>query len=108
MMTRRRAWLGGLALAAALAMAGCSAAAGTQSSGPSAASSADAAAMQNPNLDLGSSLGGKRAPDFRLVNQFSQQMSLTQFRGKVVLLGFEDSECTNVCPLTTQSMVLAK
>jgi hypothetical protein len=25
-----------------------------------------------------------------------------------VLLGFEDSECTTVCPLTTQSMVLAK
>jgi cytochrome oxidase Cu insertion factor (SCO1/SenC/PrrC family) len=108
MMTRRRAWLGGLVLAAALAMAGCSAAADTQPSGPSAASSADAAAMQNPNLDLGSSLGGKRAPDFRLVNQFGQQMSLSQFRGKVVLLGFEDSECTNVCPLTTRSMVLAK
>jgi cytochrome oxidase Cu insertion factor (SCO1/SenC/PrrC family) len=64
--------------------------------------------MQNPNLDTGSSLGGKRAPDFKLVNQFGQQMSLSQFRGKVVLLGFEDSECTNVCPLTTQSMVLAR
>ena len=35
-------------------------------------------------------------------------MSLSQFRGRVVLLGFEDSECTTVCPLTTQSMVLAK
>jgi len=64
--------------------------------------------MQNPNLDMGSSLGGKQAPDFTLVNQFGQQMSLSQFRGKVVLLGFEDSECTNVCPLTTRSMVLAK
>jgi hypothetical protein len=28
--------------------------------------------------------------------------------GKVVLLGFEDSQCTTVCPLTTQSMVWAK
>ncbi len=35
-------------------------------------------------------------------------MSLSQFRGRVVLLSFEDSECTTVCPLTTQSMVLAK
>ena len=64
--------------------------------------------MANPNLDLGSSLGGKVAPDFKLVNQFGQPMSLSQFRGRVVMLGFEDSECTTVCPLTTQSMVLAK
>jgi cytochrome oxidase Cu insertion factor (SCO1/SenC/PrrC family) len=74
----------------------------------SALSSASAAAEQNPNLDLGASLGGAPAPDIKLVNQFGQPMSLSQFRGRVVLLGFEDSECTNVCPLTTQSMVLAK
>ena len=108
MTTRRRAWLGGLAVTAALAMAGCSSSAGSQQAGPSAVSSADSAAMENPNLDLGSSLGDKQAPDFTLTNQFGQQMSLSQFRGKVVLLGFEDSECTTVCPLTTQSMVLAK
>ena len=35
-------------------------------------------------------------------------MSLSQFRGKVVMLAFEDSQCTTVCPLTTQSMVQAK
>jgi hypothetical protein len=35
-------------------------------------------------------------------------MSLSQFRGRVVMLSFEDSECTTVCPLTTQSMVIAK
>ena len=64
--------------------------------------------MENPNLDLGSSLGGKPAPDVKLVNQFGQPMSLSQFRGRVVMLSFEDSECTTVCPLTTQSMVLAK
>jgi cytochrome oxidase Cu insertion factor (SCO1/SenC/PrrC family) len=62
----------------------------------------------NPNLDLGSSLNGKAAADFTLTNQFGQKMSLSQFRGKVVMLGFEDSECTTVCPLTTESMVLAK
>jgi hypothetical protein len=32
------------------------------------------------------------------VNQFGQPMSLSQFRGKVVMLSFEDSECTTVCP----------
>src|SRR3984957_15348502 len=107
-MTRPVTWLAGLALAA-LAAAGCSSAAAQGSpSGMPALSPASPAAEQNPNLDLGSPLGGKPAPDFQLTNQFGQPMSLSQFRGRVVLLSFEDSECTTVCPLTTQSMVLAK
>ena len=112
---RRATWLTGLAVAAALALAGCSSsgssASGTssQSSGAQSSTSANSdAAMENPNLDLGSSAGDKPAPDLTLVNQFGQQMSLSQFRGKVVMLSFEDSECTTVCPLTTQSMVLGK
>src|SRR2546423_2899666 len=76
--------------------------------GNSSSTGPNTAAMDNPTLDLGSSLGGKPAPDFRLRNQFGQPMSLSQFRGKVVMLAFEDSECTNVCPLTTQSMLEAK
>ena len=109
--TRRATWLAGVAVTAALAVAGCSSSgsqSGSQGSGPSPANSANAAALENPNLDVGTSLGNKPAPDFKLVNQFGQPMSLSQFRGKVVMLGFEDSECTTVCPLTTQSMVLAK
>jgi cytochrome oxidase Cu insertion factor (SCO1/SenC/PrrC family) len=66
------------------------------------------AAMANPNLDLGTSLDNQAAPDITLTNQFGQPMSLHQFRGRVVILAFSDSECTTVCPLTTQSMVLAK
>jgi cytochrome oxidase Cu insertion factor (SCO1/SenC/PrrC family) len=69
---------------------------------------AGSAAMANPNLDLGTSLDNQTAPDIRLTNQFGQPMSLSQFRGRVVILAFADSECTTVCPLTTQSMVLAK
>jgi cytochrome oxidase Cu insertion factor (SCO1/SenC/PrrC family) len=105
-MTRPVTWLAGVALTAVLAVAGCSAS-GSPPASP-AGSSASAAAEENPNLDLGTSLGNKAAPDFRLVNQFGQPMSLSQFRGRVVMLSFEDSECTTVCPLTTQSMVLAK
>ncbi len=66
------------------------------------------AAAANPNLDPGSSLGGIRAPNFRLTNQFGQQISLSAFRGKVIILAFTDSECTTVCPLTTQAMLAAK
>src|ERR1700729_2959518 len=93
-------------LAAISGLAGC---------GTSASSAADAqaaptssAAEMNPNLAPGSSLGPQPAPDIKLVNQFGQPMSLSQFRGKVVMLAFEDSECTTVCPLTTQSMLQAK
>jgi cytochrome oxidase Cu insertion factor (SCO1/SenC/PrrC family) len=97
------------AVLATVALAGCGAAAQSpRSSAIPPMSAASQAAMENPNLDLGTSLGGKPAPDFTLVNQFGQQMSLSQFRGRVVLLSFEDSECTTVCPLTTQSMVIAK
>jgi cytochrome oxidase Cu insertion factor (SCO1/SenC/PrrC family) len=102
---------GALAAAAMLSLLTALAACGGTSSGSSAglqANPASSAAETNPNLDLGSSLGGQPAPDIKLVNQFGQPMSLSQFRGKVVLLGFEDSQCTTVCPLTTQSMVQAK
>src|SRR5580698_5811823 len=93
------------ALAGALLLAGCASGATSTSSSPN---SATAAEMNNPNLDPGTAMNGVSAPDLRLTNQFGQQMSLSQFRGKVVLLSFEDSECTTVCPLTTQSMVWAK
>jgi cytochrome oxidase Cu insertion factor (SCO1/SenC/PrrC family) len=108
-MTRRVAWLAGLAAAAALAVAGCSSAASQPATATATPMSEQSmAALENPNLDTGTSLGNKPAPDFTLVNQFGQPMTLSQFRGRVVLLSFEDSECTTVCPLTTQSMLIAK
>jgi cytochrome oxidase Cu insertion factor (SCO1/SenC/PrrC family) len=110
---RTRGPLAAAALLSVLtALAGCGASASSTSStsslGGMQANPASSAAEMNPNLDLGSSLGSLPAPDIKLVNQFGQPMSLSQFRGKVVMLGFEDSECTTVCPLTTQSMLQAK
>jgi cytochrome oxidase Cu insertion factor (SCO1/SenC/PrrC family) len=101
------------AVAGSLALAGCGgsgASSGGASSGGTgpAASPGSSAAAANPTLDLGSPLGGKPAPSIRLENQFGQPMSLAQFRGKVVLLGFVDSQCTTVCPLTTLAMLEAK
>ena len=101
-----------LAVIAALAVAGCASSASPSSSASSAGGSAMSvtgnAALANPNLDTGTPLGNRPAPDIKLVNQFSQPISLSQFRGHVVILAFSDSECTTVCPLTTESMVLAK
>jgi cytochrome oxidase Cu insertion factor (SCO1/SenC/PrrC family) len=110
---RARAALSAVALAGVLGglpgLAGCATGTPTSSqSGASQSAGPGSAAMDNPNLDLGSSLGERSAPDFRLQNQFGQPMSLSQFRGKVVMLAFEDSQCTTVCPLTTQSMLEAK
>jgi cytochrome oxidase Cu insertion factor (SCO1/SenC/PrrC family)/thiol-disulfide isomerase/thioredoxin len=61
----------------------------------------------NPVLDPGTPLAGA-APQFTLTDQFGRSVSLRSFRGKVVILGFTDSECTTVCPLTTTAMVDAK
>ena len=100
-MSRTARWLA--AATSALLLAGCAANVANTSStaGPQSAAA-------NPALDPGSSLGGVPAPDFTLVNQFGQSMSLHQFRGKVVILAFADSQCTTVCPLTTVSMVEAR
>jgi cytochrome oxidase Cu insertion factor (SCO1/SenC/PrrC family)/thiol-disulfide isomerase/thioredoxin len=59
------------------------------------------------SLDPGTPLAGQ-APDFTLKDQFGATMSLHSFRGKVVILAFNDSQCTTVCPLTTTAMVAAK
>jgi cytochrome oxidase Cu insertion factor (SCO1/SenC/PrrC family) len=65
------------------------------------------ALARNPSLDPGTPLT-RAAPGFTLTNQFGREVSLEQFRGKVVLLAFNDSECTTICPLTTTAMLDAK
>ena len=71
-----------------------------------AQSQADALAA-NPYLDPGTPVSGV-ASDFTLSDQFGQSVSLDSYRGKVVILAFNDSECTTVCPLTTTAMLDAK
>lgn len=108
---RRPALAGLIALAALTALAACGSQAAGGNAGQAGSSQAQGmqrAAAANPDLDPGSSLGGVAAPDFRLVNQFGQPVSLSAFRGKVVILAFTDSECTTVCPLTTVSMLEAR
>jgi len=61
----------------------------------------------NPYLDPGTPLS-RPAADFTLNDQFGQPVSLRSFRGKVVILAFNDSECTTICPLTTQAMLDAR
>lgn len=45
------------------------------------------------------------APAFQLIDQYGSRVSLTDFRGKVVILTFMDSQCKEVCPLTADQLI---
>jgi cytochrome oxidase Cu insertion factor (SCO1/SenC/PrrC family) len=47
-------------------------------------------------------LGGRPAPPFSLLDQHGERTSLSEFRGKVVVLTFIDSRCKTICPLTAE------
>ena len=68
---------------------------------------ASTALDSNPYLDPGTHLSAV-APGFTLTDQFDRPVSLRSFRGKVVILAFNDSECTTICPLTTTAMIDAR
>ena len=65
------------------------------------------AAVETPRLDPGTPLSAV-APTFTLTDQFGKRVSLRSFRGKVVVLSFNDPECTTICPLTTTALLRAK
>jgi cytochrome oxidase Cu insertion factor (SCO1/SenC/PrrC family) len=67
-----------------------------------------AAALANPDVSTGSSIGDRPAPRFALFDQDGHPTSLEDFRGKVVVLAFVDSHCTTICPLMTESMLQAQ
>lgn len=69
-----------------------------------AAPTVSAAEMADRNVSPGTWINVV-APSFTLRDQHNRQVSLAQFRGKVVVLAFIDSHCTTICPLTTQSML---
>ncbi len=97
-------WLGTVA---AVALVAAVVAVGVTSRKATPAGQDASALSSNPNVDPGTPLSG-RAPDFTLTDQFGQPVSMHSFRGRVVLLAFNDSECTTICPLTTAAMIAAK
>ncbi len=52
----------------------------------------------------GTDLGKQSAPNFQLTDQSGQQVSLTQFKGKPVVLTFLFTHCPDVCPLTAERL----
>jgi cytochrome oxidase Cu insertion factor (SCO1/SenC/PrrC family) len=45
------------------------------------------------------------APGFTLTDQDGHALSLSRFRGRVVVLEFMDPHCTDICPLVSQEFV---
>ena len=47
----------------------------------------------------------KAAPDFTLVDQNGQQLSMAGLRGKAVVLTFMDPHCVDICPIVSQEFL---
>lgn len=48
-----------------------------------------------------------KAPGFRLTDQNGKTISLSSLKGKVVVLGFMDPVCTDICPIVSSEIVKA-
>jgi cytochrome oxidase Cu insertion factor (SCO1/SenC/PrrC family) len=101
-----RAALAATVTVAAAALAAV-AVASSRPAGPADPSPANALA-RNPQVDPGTVLPDRPAPAFTLTDQFGRPVSLSQYRGRAVILAFIDARCTTLCPLTSAEMALAK
>jgi protein SCO1/2 len=52
-----------------------------------------------------SPIPAKLAPAFTLVDQHGHTLSLRSFRGRVVVLEFMDTHCTDICPIISQEFI---
>jgi cytochrome oxidase Cu insertion factor (SCO1/SenC/PrrC family) len=106
-VSRRLHWIV-LVIALAAGVGIGTAIAATRPSGtPASAPLTAGTATTTPQVDPGMRLNAV-APGFTLTDQFGKRVSLRSFRGKVVVLSFNDPECTTICPLTTTALLQAK
>lgn len=50
----------------------------------------------------------RQAPDFSLPGSDGQELRMSHYRGKVVILAFGFTSCTEVCPTTLNTLALAR
>jgi cytochrome oxidase Cu insertion factor (SCO1/SenC/PrrC family) len=107
-VSRRLHWtVLGIALAIGIGIGAVIEVAQPSSTTPGTPIAAPTPVKANPRLDPGTALN-TLAPAFTLTDQFGKHVSLRSFRGKVVVLSFNDPECTTICPLTTTALLHAK
>lgn len=69
--------------------------------------SVNANAASAPALKAGVFLPPRQAPDFQLKASDGAELNLARYRGKVVLLAFGFTHCTDVCPVTLATLAQA-
>jgi cytochrome oxidase Cu insertion factor (SCO1/SenC/PrrC family) len=107
-VSRRLHWtVLGLALAVGVGIGALIAIARSSTTEPTLVAVTETPSFTNPNLDPGVALNAV-APGFTLTDQFGKRVSLRSLRGKVVVVSFNDPECTTICPLTTTALLRAK
>ncbi len=52
-----------------------------------------------------SPVASTEAPDFALVDQNGQALTLSSLRGRAVVMEFMDTHCTDICPIVSQEFV---
>jgi protein SCO1 len=69
---------------------------------------AASAAADAPELKAGVFSPPRQAPEFALEGSDGRTLSLSRFKGKVVLLGFGFTWCPSVCPTTLATLAQAR
>ncbi len=77
---------------------------GTRAGGLTSNASGNLTPTSNASGLQGTDLGGTPAPDFHLSDQFGKPVSLSQFKGKPVILTFLYTHCPDACPLTAEKL----
>lgn len=67
-----------------------------------------ALAADRPTLKAGVFEPARMAPEFSLAASDGGELTLARFRGKVVVLAFGFTSCTNVCPVTMSVLAQAR
>ena len=52
----------------------------------------------------GTEMGGQPAPDFTLTNQDGENVSLSDFKGRLVVIAFTYTSCPDVCPMIESNL----
>ena len=52
----------------------------------------------------GTEMGGQPAPDFTLTNQDGENVSLSDFKGRLVVIAFTYTACPDVCPMIESNL----
>jgi protein SCO1/2 len=69
---------------------------------------ASAEAAGTPRLVAGVFEPPRQAPDFSLQSSAGHELKISDYRGKVVLLAFGFTSCTEVCPTTLNTFAVAR